>query len=79
MPSDAVKHGLSNGFSTLQVLHNDALQQRRRYPRVPDAFGINDDDGTIAAYAKTRRFASLDPRGAEQQVFALEQLGEERV
>jgi len=79
MPSNAVKHSLGNGTPTFEVLHDNPLQQSRRYPRVPDAFGVNDDDWTIAAHAETRRLAPLDPRRAEQQVLALQQLGEQGV
>ena len=79
MPSrvlEPMKNRLFHGSSILQVFDDDSLEQLRRDVGVPDSFGINDDDRTVAADAEARCLASLHTRWSEQQILALQQLGE---
>src|SRR5262245_46178254 len=55
------------------MLHDDALEQRRRDTAIPDAFGIHDHDWPAAANTKARRLSSLDAIGPEQESLALQQ------
>src|SRR5687767_189770 len=61
------------------MLHHDPLEQLLGHPRVPDPFGIDDDDRTAGADAQARRLAALDASRAEEEVLALEQRGEQGV
>jgi len=74
-----MKNRLINGFSAFEVLDDDALEQRRCHLCVPDATGVHNNDGTITAYTKAWRFTTLDACRTEKQVFALEELGEQRI
>jgi hypothetical protein len=64
-------------LSTLEVLDDDSLQQRRRYIRVPNAFRIHDNNRSVAAHAEARRLASFHARRTEEQIFPLQELGEQ--
>jgi hypothetical protein len=64
-------------LSMLEVLDHDALEERRADLGIPNAFGIHDDDGTIAADAEARCLPSLHALWTEEQVLALQQVGEE--
>jgi len=55
------------------VLDDDALEQLRRNSRIPDTFGIDDDDRSAGAYTKTGSLTTFYPRGSEEQSFPLEQ------
>src|SRR6266550_8318919 len=74
-----VKHRRIDGFSMLEVLDDDALEQRWCYRRVPNAFRIHHDDRAVAAHAEARRLTSFYARGAEKQIFTLEELREQRI
>src|SRR3954467_9851711 len=63
----------------LQVLDHDALEERRRDAGVPHALRINDDDWPVAADAETRRFAAFHSLRAEQQIFPLQELRQQRI
>ena len=79
MPSrmlEPVKNRLFNWLPAFQVLDYNSLEQLRCDVGVPDPFRIDDDDRTIAADAEAGSLASLYARGAEQQILALQQLGE---
>jgi len=76
---ETVEDSLINRLSILEMLYHDAVQQVRGHARVPDAFGINDDDGPGGADAEAWRLAPLDALWSEEKIFALEQLREQRV
>ena len=74
-----MKYRFFHNAAALQVLHDDALQQRRGDVCVPDTFRIHDDDRASFADTETRRLPSLDATGSKQEVFALEQCSEQTV
>lgn len=74
-----MKYCLLNRTISLEVLHNDPLEQFWRHRFVPDAIGINDYNRTFSADTEARCFAALHARGTEQQVFAFEQARQLRV
>lgn len=74
-----VKHGILDDAPVLQVLDDDALEERGGHVRVPDAFGVHHDDRTTRADAEARGLATLDPRGPEQETLSLQQLRQFRV
>lgn len=69
-----MKHGILDDAPVLQVLDDDALEERGGHVCVPDAFGVHHHDRTTRADAEAWRFATLDPRGPEQETFSLQQL-----
>src|SRR3954471_20670030 len=74
-----MKDRLSHGPSMLEVLDHDSLEQRRRDLRIPDAIRIHDHNWPVAANAEPRRLTTFDTLWAEQEVFPLQQLGEQRI
>ena len=68
-----MNHGFVNDSATLEMLHDNALQQQGGDVAVPHAFRVHDDDRPAAAHAEAGRLAALDAGGAEQQSFALEE------
>ena len=75
-PLEAMEDCVLYRTPIFQVLDDDFLQQVRGHVRVPDSFGIHNDDRTIAAHSETGSLASLYAIGAEKQIFTLQQLGE---
>jgi hypothetical protein len=75
----AVKDRRFNGIPMLEMLYHDALQQLRRHPRIPDAFGIYDDDWSGSTHTQTRRLTTLYSLRPEEKIFALQELGEQRI
>lgn len=75
----SVKDGFVDRISMLEMLYHDALQQRRSHSRIPDPLGINDDDRSLGAHAETWGLTALYARRTEEKVFALQQLGEQRI
>jgi hypothetical protein len=74
-----VKDRFFDWFSVLEVFDDDSLEERRRDLGIPDPFRIYDDDRSVATHAKARSFTALDAPGAKKQIFALKQVGEQRV
>lgn len=65
--------------AVLEVLYHDPLEEVRCHAGVPDTFGIHHHDGSSLANAKAGSLATLYPIRSEQQPFALQQGGEQRV
>src|SRR5437868_3207925 len=65
--------------SLLEMLDDNAFQQFRRHPRIPNALGIHDYDWSITADAEAWRLAALHTLRAKQQIFALQELRQQRV
>ena len=63
----------------LEMFEYDALEEARRYVRIPDPLGIHDNDRSPPADAEARCFATLHPCRAEEKLFALQQRCEVRV
>jgi hypothetical protein len=74
-----VKYCLINWFSLFEVFNNDSLQERRCNLGIPDAFRVYDDDRSVAAHAEAWCLASLHPSRAEEQIFSLQELREQRI
>ena len=72
-----MKYRFINGLSTLEVLNDDSLEQRGCNLRIPDAFRIHDDDRPVAAHAETRSLAAFHAPWAEEQIFPLQEVGEQ--
>lgn len=68
-----MKHGFFNYPPLLQVLAHDSLEKRQVHIRIPDTFGINDDDRTGGAHAKAARLTALHSPRAKEQPFPLKQ------
>jgi hypothetical protein len=68
-----MKDRVADDFSTFQVFHDDALEQRRRNVRVPHPIRIDDYDWTASADAKAWRFSAFYAVGSEEKSFALQQ------
>jgi hypothetical protein len=68
-----VEHSIFHDSPTLQMLDDNALEQLRGDARVPHTFRIDHNDGTSCTYAKTRRFAALDPARPEQKSLTLKE------
>lgn len=62
-----------------EMFDNDSLEERGGYSIVPDAFGVNDDDGSAAAYSEARSLAALNAARPEKKTLALQEICEERV
>jgi len=54
------------------MLDDNSFQQLRCYTRVPDAFGINDNDRATGADAKAGCFTALHTVGTEEQILAIQ-------
>lgn len=67
-----MKHSFFNHRAALQVLNHDSLEQFRCHTAIPDAFRVNDDNGTALAYAEARCLAPLHARWPKQQAFPLQ-------
>src|SRR5438045_9276043 len=65
--------------SLLEMLDDDAFQQFRRHPRIPDALGIHDYDWSITADAEAWRLAAFRTLRSKQQIFPLQELRQQRV
>ena len=76
---EPMKDRFVDRLSSLEVLDDDSLQQRRRYIGVPDPFRIDDHNRSAAADAEARRLASLHASRTEEQIFPLQELGEQRI
>src|SRR6185503_7407389 len=77
--SQPMKNRLIDDAAALQMLDDDALQQRGRDASVPDAIGVHDHDRATSAHAQTRRLAALHAIRPEEQSLALQQRGQETV
>jgi hypothetical protein len=55
------------------MLDDNPLEQLRSDARVPHTFRIDHNNGTSCTYAKTRRFATLDPVRPEQKSLTLKE------
>lgn len=60
-------------MTVAKVLDHDSLEQSWSDGRVPDAFGIDYDDGPIAADAEARRLTALDAAWSKEESFALQE------
>jgi hypothetical protein len=76
---ETVKNRVINWPSTLEVLYDDSLQQRRCDLRIPNAIRIHDDDRPIAADSEARSLSALHTPRAEEQILPLQELREERI
>jgi hypothetical protein len=74
-----MKHSLVYRLPVLEMLDNDALEQRGGHSRIPDPIRVNDDDRAVAAHAEARRLAPLHTLGPEEEILSLEQLREQRI
>jgi hypothetical protein len=74
-----MKYRLGYGVSILEVLDDNALQQRGSHARIPDAFRINDDDRTFGAHTEAWCLAAFHPLWSEEKIFPLQQLSEQRI
>lgn len=61
------------------MLDDDAFEQLGSDWRVPDSFGIDDDNGTSCADAEAGGLAALHALWTEEEVFALEKFREEAI
>ena len=74
-----MNHSLVDNPPVLEVLDDDALEQRGRDRTVPDALRVHNDNRPAGADAQTWRLATLDAARAEQQPFTLEKLRQKGV
>ena len=74
-----MKNRLFDDVAIAQMLDDDALEKRRRDPGVPDGIRVDDDDRAAPANSQAWRFSPFDPRGPEQEPFALKQCRQHRV
>src|SRR3954470_7555644 len=63
----------------LEMLDDNPLQKLRCHFRVPDPVRIDHHDRTIAANAQAWRLAALHASRTEEQIFALQQLRQQRI
>src|SRR4051812_16596361 len=68
-----------NGPPLLEVLDDNLLEQCRRHVEIPNALGIDDDNGSIAAHTEAGRLAALYAIRSEQKILALQQFREKRI
>jgi hypothetical protein len=68
-----VKYGLIHDPSIPQMLHDDALEQRRCHAAIPHTVGIDNYDWSAAANAEAWRLSSLDAAGPEEEALTLKQ------
>jgi hypothetical protein len=62
-----------------KVLDDDAFEQLGSDSAVPDPLGVDHDDRSSSTDAETWRLAAFDTSGPEQQVFPLEEPGEQTI
>jgi hypothetical protein len=74
-----MKHRLIYRLPILEVLDDDALEQGGSNSRIPNTFGINDDDRTFGAHTKARRLSTFDALRPEKEVLSLKKLREQRI
>jgi hypothetical protein len=74
-----MKHSLVHDATISQMLDDDALEQSRSDPGIPDALRVHDDDRTAGAYTETGGLAALHSPRAEEQSLALEQTRQQGV
>ena len=67
-----MEHRLVDRPTALEVLHDDSLEEFRRYVVIPDPIRIDHDDRSTAANAQAGSFATLYASRTEEQSFALE-------
>lgn len=61
------------------MLDDDPLEQFGSDRRVPDSFGIDDNDGTSCTDAEAGGLAAFHALWTEEEIFAFEQLREEAI
>jgi hypothetical protein len=74
-----VEDCLLDRTTVLEVLDHDPLEQFRRDGLVPHTLGVHDDNRPLSADAKARGLAALHTRGTEEQPFAFEEAGQQRI
>jgi hypothetical protein len=75
----AMKNCLFDRPPVTQVLDDDAFEQLRRHPRVPDSVRIHRDDGPSGADAQTWCLAALHSPRPEEQALALQEIRQELI
>ena len=76
---DLMEDGVFDDTPVPQVLDDDSLEKLRRDARVPDALRVHDYDRAARTDPEARRFAALHARWAKEQIFPLEEPGEQTV
>ena len=73
---EAVEDGFFHNSAVLEMLDDDPVEELRGDVMIPDAVGVDDENGAIFADAEAWGLAPFDAGGAEEEVFALEERGE---
>ena len=72
-----MKDGLLHWPTSFEMLNDDSFEQLGRDTGIPHALRVDHDDGPAGADAQARRFATLHTCRTEEQLFALEEAGEQ--
>ena len=74
-----MKYGLFDGFSFLEMLHYDALEQLGSDMPIPYTFRIYDNDWASRTNTKTWCLTTFHAGGTEQKSLSLQQRRKERI
>jgi len=76
---EPMEYSVFHRSTIFQVLDHNTLEQLGGDVCVPDSFGIHDDNRSVTAYSEAGSLAALHTRRTKEQIFALQQLREQRI
>ncbi len=74
-----MEYSICHNPAITQVLDNDAFEELRCHPCIPDTFRIDHHDGASSTNAEARCFTAFDAGGSEEKTLTLKQRREQGI